>query len=304
MANFMRRLRHRSRNQKLSPLAIVGICLGGAILLAIIVGNILNAALDDEKLSSLKTPTAESPETPEIPDRRVQTVRAYPFSPDDDPNLLTVGDGLIPDAVSVSLNTPDGTHTYVSPVATYQGRESLSSVALADFMQNLTGKVPYVCGVYHADALTSRDDDVIYAAAASDAALLREFVRAGGSEILITGASFAPEDLPYLGAYLKQLKGFLGDTPLSLAVPYAYAVSENGWQVLPAISALTDLLTLDLSAVPNEEMEQALLDSPYYLSQYHMRLALSADQSRWVSAVEEAFSDFQIVSVPSVNPEE
>jgi len=68
------------------------------------------------------------------------------------------------------------------------------------------------------------------------------------------------------------------------------------------IRALTDLLTLDLSAVPNDEMEQALLDSPYYLSQYHMRLALSADQSRWVSAVEAAFSDYQILSTPATVP--
>jgi len=302
MAKFMWRLRHRARNQKLSPLAIVGICLGGAILLAIIIGNILNAALDDEKLSALKTPTAETPEAPDIPDRRVQTVRAYPFAPGDDPGRITVGEGMVPDAVSVSINTPDGMMTYESPVASFQGRESLSTVTLGDFMMDLTAEIPYVCGVYYPTALDSRDDDMIYAAAASDAALLREFVRAGGSEVLIVGAPFTPEDLPYVGDYVKQLKTFLGDTPLSLAVPYGYAVSEDSWQVLPALSALSDLLTLDLSHVPGDQMEQALLTAPYYLTQYRMRLALSADQSRWVSAVEAAFSDYQILSTPATVP--
>ena len=298
MANFLWRWRHRARNQKLSPLAILGICLGGAILLTIIIGNILNATLDDDKLAALKEPTAETPPPLEIPDRRVQKVRAYPFAPGDDPTRITVGEGMTPDAVSLSINTPDGMMTYESPVADYRGLDSLSMVSLADCMVDLTAEISYVCGVYYPQALTSRDDDVIFAAATTDAALLREFVRAGGSEILIAGASFAPEDLPYLGDYLRQLKHILGDTPISLAVPYAFAVSEEGWQVLPALSALTDLLTLDLSDLPGEEMEQALLAAPYYLSQYRMRLALSASQSRWVAPVEADFSDYQIISTP------
>lgn len=301
MANLMRRLRYRGRNLKLSPLAIVGICLGGAILLAIIIGNILNATLDDEKLSALKTPIADTPETPDIPARRVQSVRAYPLAPGDDPDRLAV-EGLLPEAVSVSLSTPDGLMTYESPVTDYAGRESLSPVRLADFMMDLTAEIPYVCGVYYPSALTSRDSDVIYAAAASDAALLREFVRAGGSEILIAGASFALEDLSYLVEYLTLLKELLGDTPVALAVPYAYAVSEEGWQYLPALAGCVDLLTLDLSDVPAEQMEQALLTSPYYLSQYGMRLALSASQTRWVSAVEAVFSDYQIISTPAEAP--
>ena len=302
MANFLWRLRCRIRNHKFSPLEIAGITLVGAILLALIIGNILNATLDDEKLAALKTPTAETPATPDIPDRRVQKVRAYPVAPGDDPARITVGEGVLLDAVSVSLCTPDGILTYESSVADFQGRESLSMVSLADFMLDLTEEIPYVCGVYYPRSLTSRDDDVIFAAAATDAALLREFVRAGGSEILIAGASFDPEDLPYLGDYLKALKEFLGDTPIALAVPYAYAVSDGAWQILPALSGLCDLLTLDLSAVSNEEMEHALLTAPYYLSQYRMRLAISASQSRWVAPVEAAFSDYQIISTPATVP--
>ena len=302
MTNFLRRLRYRFRNHRFSPLEIAGITLVGAILLAIMIGNILNATLDDDKLAALKTPTAETPATPDVPDRRVQQVRAYPVAPGDDPTRITVGEGVLLDAVSVSLCTPDGILTYESPVSKFQGRESLSVVALADFMMDLTGEIPYVCGVYYPQALTARDDDVIYAAAATDAALLREFVRAGGSEILIAGASFDAEDLPYLGDYLKALKDFLGDTPVSLAVPYAYALSEDAWQILPALSGLCDLLTLDLSEVSNEEMEHALLTAPYYLSQYRMRLAISAAQSRWVAPVEAAFADYQIISTPATVP--
>ena len=302
MANFLWRLRHRLRNHKLSTLEIAGICLVGAILLAIIVGNILNATLDDDKLSALKSPTAETPETPDVPDRRVQNVRAYPVSPDDDPKRITAGEGVALDAVSVSLCTPEGVMTYESPVLDFQGRDSLSTVSLADFMTDLTAEIPYVCGVYYPQALTSRDEDVIFAAAATDAALLREFVRAGGSEILIAGASFDAADLPYLGDYLRALKSFLGDTPISVAVPYAYAISDDAWQTLPALSGLVDLLTLDLSDVPNDTMEQALLTAPYYLSQYRMRLALSASQSRWVAPVEAAFSDYLILSIPATVP--
>ena len=302
MANFLWRLRHRARNHKLSPLEIVGICLGGAILLAIIIGNILNATLDEDKLAALKTPTEEAPETPDVPDRRVQNVRAYPFAPGDAPGRLTAGEGVVLDAVSVSLCNPDGVMTYTSPVVEFQGRDSLSVVKLGDFMTDLTQEIPYVCGVYYPQALTSRDEDVIYAAAATDAALLREFVRAGGSEILIVGASFDPEDLPYLGDYLRALKSFLGDTPVSLAIPYAYAISEDAWQILPALSGLCDLLTLDLGDVSNEDMEEALLTAPYYLSQYRMRLSISASQSRWVAPVETAFSDYLIISEPATVP--
>ena len=302
MANFLWRLRHRARNHKFSTLEIVGICLGGAILLTIILGNILNATLDDDKLAALKTPTAQTPETPEIPDRRVQNVRAYPFAPGDDPDRPVTGEGVILDAVSLSICTPEGVMTYVSPVADFQGRDSLSVVTLADCMTDLTAKIPYVCGVYYPQSLTARDEDVIFAAAATDAALLREFVRAGGSEILIVGASFAPEDLPYLGEYLRTLKSHLGDTPISLAIPYAYASSEDAWQTIPALSGLVDLLTLDLSDVSNEDMEEALLTAPYYLSQYRMRLAISASQSRWVAPVEASFSDYQILSTPATIP--
>ena len=302
MTNLLRRLRYRFRNHKFSPLEIAGITLVGAILLAIIIGNILNATLDDDKLAALKTPTAETPATPEIPDRRVQQVRAYPFAPGDDPSRITVGEGVALDAVSVSLSTPDGILTYESPVGDFQGRESLSMVSLSDFMLDLTEEIPYVCGVYYPRSLTSRDDDVIFASAATDAALLREFVRAGGSEILIAGTSFAAEDLPYLGDYLTALREFLGDTPVSLAIPYAYALSDDAWQILPALSGLCDLLTLDLSDVSNEEMEHALLTAPYYLSQYRMRLAISASQTRWVAPVEAAFSDYQILSTPATVP--
>ena len=165
-------------------------------------------------------------------------------------------------------------------------------------MQELTFAVPYVCGVFYPQKLNTDDTDLLYAAAASDAALLREFVHAGGSEILIVGAAFDEESLPYLADYLKQLKALLGATPVGLAIPLEVAAGEDGWQLLPSIRPLADFLAMDLQDLPDSEMESGLQTANYYADQYEMRLIVSSDQSRWISAVEEVFSDYQIVTVP------
>ena len=63
MALFGKRsYRSRSRmNGRLHPLVIVGICLGAAILIAIIVGNLLKLWLDDEKMQQLKGEQTQPP---------------------------------------------------------------------------------------------------------------------------------------------------------------------------------------------------------------------------------------------------
>ncbi len=300
MARLNRRLHHRGRMRKLHPLAIVGICLGGAVLLALLIGNLLNLWLDDEKMSELKGTPLESdlPTAEDLPPRSTQTVRAYPFALGDPVDQLVPEDGQPPEAVSVSINTPDGVMLYRSPVAEYQYSEFNSDADLKTDMQELTLTVPYVCGVFYPQGITSDDADLLYAAAVSDAALLREFVHAGGSEILLVGTSFDEESLPYLADYLKQLKELLGATPIGLAVPLEIAADEDGWQLLPSIRPLADFLAVDLQAVADEDMENSLQTANYYADQYEMRLTVSTEQARWISAVEEVFSDYQVITAP------
>ena len=305
MARLNRRLHHRRWNRKLHPLAIVGICLGGAILLALLIGNLLNLWLDDEKMAALQGKQQEStaPTTQELPPRAVAEIRAYPFSLGDDVSSLTPEEGQAPQAVSVSINTPDGKMLYRSAVSQRLYPENDSTVDLKTEMLELTASVSYVCGVFYPNLPVTDDMDLIYAMAATDAALLREFVSAGGSEILLTGVALKSEALPCLGDYLKQLQILLGETPVGLSVPWEAASAEDSWELLATIAPLADFLAIDLQAVSEDDMESALKTADYYVRQYKMRLVISSAQARWVSAVEIAFSDYQIVVSPSQETE-
>ncbi|MBR7098037.1 MAG: hypothetical protein IKC59_01350 [Clostridia bacterium] len=297
MPHLNRRLHRRGR--KLSPLAIVGICLGAAVLIALIVGNILNAWLDDETVEALKgtQPEQSEPPTPDLPTRTVPSVRSYPFALGDDVRKLTSDAETQLNSVTVSLNTSDGKVTYRSNVADYLGLTSLTDASLRDEMSKLTSEIPYVCGAFYLPALSDADNaDLLYAMAASDAALMREFIHAGGSEILLLGGSFDSDTLPYLSDYITLLKAALGNTPVVLSVPLEIAMGTDQWQLLPSLRPLADLLAVDLREISDTDMEQALLDSNYYVSAYDMRLVMSESQTGWISAVEEIYSDYQIVS--------
>ena len=302
MARFVRRLHHRRGNRKLHPLAIVGICFGGAVLIALIIGNILNLVIKD---TPSENDTAQTEHTvPDAePQRTTQTVRAYPFVLGDAADSLLSEDGYTPEAVSVSLNTPDGRINYQSAVSDHLQLDANSNVDLKSAMQDLTQTVPYVCGVFYPQIPTTDDADLQYAVAAADAILLREFVHAGGSEILLVGVSVEENSLPYLADYVKQLKSVLGITPIGISVSMEIAAAEDSWETLPVLRPLADYLAVDLQDTPDAQMETALQNAKYYVDQYDMRLLLSADQTRWISVAETDFSDYQILSVPSPKEE-
>lgn len=301
MARMIRRLHYRRGNRKLHPLAIVGICLGGAILLALLIGNLLNLWLDDEKMAELKgnqpTESTDQP-SPELPSRAVAEIRAYPFALGDEVESLIPEEGQAPQAVSISINTPDGKMLYRSAVSQRLYPENDSEIDLKAEMSELVASVSYVCGVFYPNLPVTDDIDLIYAMAATDASLLREFVSAGGSEILLAGVALDSDALPCLGDYLKQLQVFLGDTPVGLSVPWEAASAEDSWELLTTVAPLADFLAVDLQAVSEDHMEAALKTADYYVRQYKMRLVISSAQARWVSAVEVAFSDYQIVASP------
>ena len=301
MARLIRRLHYRRWNRKLPPIAIVGICLGGAILLALLIGNLLNLWLDDEKMAELKGNSTEAPteSSPELPDRTVRSIRAYPFSLGDKVDSLIPEEGQSPEAVSVSINTPEGKMLYRSAVSQRLYPENDSQIDLKTQMAELTSSVSYVCGVFYPNLPVTDDMDLIYAVAAADAALLREFVSAGGAEILLMGVPLDTDTLPSLGDYLKQLQAFLGETPVGLSVPWEVTSAEDGWELLTTVFPLADFLTVDLQNVSDDDMENALKAVDYYTKQYEMRLVISTEQAHWVSTVEVAFSDYQIVVSPS-----
>lgn len=300
MAHFIRRLHHRRSNRKLHPLTILGICLSGAIIAALILGNLLNRWVDDNTSDDLPT---EEPNQPsaigDLPARSTQSVRAYPFALGNSTDRLYPEDGLPPDAVSVSINTPDGKLNYSSAVGNYLRLETTSDAELKSSMQDLTMVIPYVCGVFYPQGIDTDDTDILYAAALSDATILKEFIHAGGSEILLVGVEFDEDALPYLADYLKQLKTLLGNTPIGLSIPSELILEDDGWQLLHSVRPLVDFLALDLQNTADSEMESALLGADYYVTQYEMRLVLSEAQTRWISATEVAFSDYQIVTARS-----
>ena len=298
MARFQRRFHPHGRGKKLHPLAIVGISLGGAVLLAILIGNLLRLSLDEDTLDRLAGESEPPTEEQSEPQRTAPSVRAYPFVLGDSTDVLLTDGELLINGVTVSVNTPTGQLCYTSPVATHQGLTSVSKAELRDSMLDLTAVIPYVCGVFYPQTPATTDTDLLYAAASADAALLREFLHAGGSEILLVGMSFEAENLPYLADYLTLLREFLEGTPVGLAVPLEVATSEDNWQLLPALRQLSDYLAVDLREIPDGGMEEALLTAHYYTAQYQMSLLASAEQTQWISAVEEAFTDYRIVSAP------
>ena len=292
MAHSIRRLHHRRSNRKLHPIAILGICLGAAVLLALIIGNILNATLDEAPTQSEEP--SDSTQTP--PMQSAPSVRAYPFSPNDKIDILTSEDGYTISAVSVSINTPDGEINYQSAVSQYLGLNSNSEVALENFMPPLTLTVSRICGVFYPQIPITDDLDLLYAVAATDAALLREFILAGGSEILLMEVSLEEKSLAAFSNYIGYLELLLGNTPIGLSVPMEFVSAEDSWETLPTVLPLADFTTVDLRAVSDEGMEAAINTAKYYADQYGMRPLLSAVQVRWISVAESEFSNFQIVS--------
>ena len=295
MARLIKRIHHRRGNRKLHPLAILGICLGGAILLALIVGNILNATL--EELPDNSAPATEDNAEQNTPsDNQAPRVRAYPFSLGSAVDELTSEEGHTPTAVSISINAPDGGMNYLSAVSQHLRLDHHSTADLKSAMLDLKTVVPYVCGVFYPQIPTTDDADLLYAVASTDAAILREFIQAGGNEILLTGISLNEAVLPYLADYIRLLKASLGNVSIGFSVSMEIASAEDSWETLPMLRTLADFMALDLQKVSDDDMENAILNAKYYADQYGMRPLLSELQARWISTAEASLHSYQILS--------
>ena len=187
MRRFRRRYRGRRQQRALPLWAIVAIVAGAVLIAAVVTGNILNSCLDDDayrRLTEGETGTKEPDETPAA--RAVPAVRAYPFRLG--ASLRTLGSEP-PEALILPLNDADGRMCYRSPVTSYLGLETVTDAAsdAEKSMTSLTERVPYLIGVWQVRLPGDASDAVIGAAAATDAAILREFLSFGGTELLLEG---------------------------------------------------------------------------------------------------------------------
>lgn len=293
-----RRNTHRRGN--LSPLAIVLICAGAALLLTIIVGLMLNVWLDDEtydRLTKGETPEEETNETNKSYTRNIHA-DAYVFGEEAE----SVWESLA--EISVTVNTPTGQMNYTSEVATYLGMTSLSEQVLYDAMGEARMFAGFVSGVFYPQALYQEGADLQYAIAAKECALMKEFLHAGGNEILLCGIPFSQIDTASVLRYVEQVKAMAGDIPVGVAVPLSLARADGAWTLLESLAAVCDFLALDLSeATSVGGAEQILTDARYYIQQYDMRVILSEKQEELILAV-YTYPDVQIIThyAPALPP--
>ena len=280
------------RRGALSPLAIILICAGSAFLLTIIVGLLLNVWLDDEAYDRLTQGDQIEEEQNKIDKDYTRDIHAdaYVFGKENE----SVWENLY--EISVTLNTPTGQVNYTSEVVEYLGMTSVSDAVLYDAMGEAYLFAGFVGGVFYPQALYQEGADMQYAVAAGECALLKEFLHAGGSEILLCGIPFAQTDTASILRYVKQIKAMAGDSPVGVAVPLAVARADGAWALLESLAKECDFLAIDLTETASVGgAEQILTDARYYIQQYDMRVLLSEKQEDLILAA-YTYPDVQIVT--------
>jgi hypothetical protein len=175
---------------------------------------------------------------------------------------------------------------------------------LYDNMTEVGSFAYFVSGVFYPQALYSEGSDLQYAAAARECALMKEFLHAGGSEILLCGIPFARIDMGSVLRYVKQVKAMAGNSPVGVAVPLSIARSEGAWTLLESLAKECDFLAIDLTETASVGgAEQILADARYYIQQYDMRVLLNEVQEELILAA-FSYPDVQIITyyAPALPP--
>ncbi len=314
MKSRFRRRRQRTSG-RLHPGVIVAICLGAAVILTLVIGNLLKLWLDDETFLRLTSGLETEAETDAPTPQRVQNVNAYDFALGGKTDAIA---GRT--AASVTLNREDGRLLYRSDVGDYLGVSDEKRAVLGEAMGDLTATVPYISGVFRSRAATHESMAVRAAATANEAALLKEFLGFGGDEVLIRDLPLTVEQVGRTVEYIKLLKAQLGETPIGVAVPYSVANGEYGWWIISELLKVCDFCALDIS---NEQLSseqsadtselsgdteddetapalptsrQLLADCGYFIGQYNMRLLVSPTQAELVTLLEATwFPNYQLL---------
>ena len=279
--------------RKRFPFRVILIVAVAAILLTVIIGNLLRVFLPAEDYAALR----EDPSASKPPNftSSVKNIHAYPYVLG--ASLDSVWESS---QVSVTLNTPSGALVYTSPAARHLAFSTSSEKELEPAMDLLNEAASYVSGVFYSDTPTL-DAKLCDAEAMREAAILREFLREGGDEILLMGLPFQAEGIKTADilSYVKSIKTALEEAPLAVAVPLSALNGDGAHRLLAGLAAECDLLALDLTAADGSRTpEEWLSECDYYLSQYDMRLILSSAQTELVELA-ATLSDIEVVREPS-----
>jgi hypothetical protein len=281
---------------------IVVICLAVAVLLTLIIGNLLKIWMNDELYAKLTGELeTDPPQTEEESNPNARRVNAYLFHLGDDIDLA-----LGRTALSVPINTADGAMCYCSDLVEHYGLTTESEVTLDEALAEAYGMVPYISGVYYTNAFSSESADVRYAMALRDAAILREFLYAGGSEIVIRGIPLDVLTPAEVKEYVDVLRAATGDFYIGIALPWEMVREDRGWSVPAAFANVADFCVLDVTGVvldENDSNEQGLSRSAeelldacrYYTTQYKLRVLASDRQPGLITTMEVLqVTNFQI----------
>ncbi len=304
MALYPRRFRVRKthRAHTLHPLAIVGICLAAAIILTLAAGLLLRRLVDDDTYARLTEGETEAAPLPTPDNKLSRAVNAYPFTLGEDTTAM-----VAKPAATVLLNSPDGTLSYTSEVASYLGLTGNEAVSLHTAVADLSTFVPYISGIFYPQAPAEQSPDLQYTKALEEGALLREFLRAGGREIVLCSLSLEPTEAEQTLAYIRAVKSAVGNAPVGVAVSPATAANEN-WELLSALEDVCDFLVLDLRGeeIADDESDEnsgislgvsaRLRALDYPITAYSMRPLVDETQARFISTFETTmYPNYQIV---------
>ena len=300
MASIGRRFRTHHTRGRLHPAAIVAICLASAILLTVLVGNLLRLWLDDETYDRLTRGEEESDPLPMGDGAKKRAVNAYPFTLGDDVEKA----GGFP-AITVKLNDSAGTMSYTSDMTVYLGLTGNQEVRLHESFIELSVYTSYISGVFYPQAFGQSLPDLVYAKGAEEAALLREFSRAGGREIVLCGLPLNETDIGAVCDYVSLVSHAVGDMPVGVAIDATDPSLGEKWEALARLEEVCDFFVLDLrgAVIDPEDADRfpsadALMqDFSYYLTTYSMRPMVCASQTELVSALEtRLYPDYQVVA--------
>ena len=291
----LRRYRGSHSHGKISPVTVIVICVVIALIVSLTVGNLLRIFLDEDAYRRLvegeeKLPQINNPVKTDLPD-----IQAKSF---------TLGDKLkaseLGIALSVTLNSPDGPLTYTSPVSEYFACSGNTKVSLGSAMNEIVPLTSYISGVYYPQAFAQDNPDLFYAVSAQERALLREFLRSGGRDVLLADISPDAPTLSVISEYARLLKLEIGEYGVGVAVPLSIVQADNGWEIISTLLNNCDFCALDLRGVTVADQTAAkeqLQSIAYYLLQYDMRLLLSSDQTHLINALNDSYiTDYQIVA--------
>ena len=289
----MKRSRYKNRTgqRKLPLLAILGICFGAAVLVALVTGLILNAVLDDETYYRLTTkPRQTASQTilfaPDLPD-----IAAYPYAFGDDLTEATAHS-----AVAVALNTSAGKYLYQSDVLTYLKAEATGSTRISTSFLTFSDYRIYIGGLFYPQATREFDTTKRYAKEAEESAVIREFFFLGGDDLILCEMDLFGSTEKCL-SYLKMIKLDVGDSAIGVAISYDDFAKDNARAVLEKLLTVCDFLALDLRDCSSDApLDELLAANEFAYTQYGMRLLLGEKQTALIAdAGKLAIADYEIL---------